>query len=235
MFAGPNGSGKTTIKNGLNKSERWFGIYLNPDEIEKSIREDGFVSISNFALSCDSEELRRFFANSSLLQLQHLEQSSDRIRIEAGRIYFPNEEMNSYYASVLTDFLRRVALAESRSFSFETVMSAPDKVELLYEAQQQGYRTYLYYVATEDPEINLSRIDVRVAGGGHSVPAEKVKARYHRSLALLPEAIRCADRAYLFDTSKSAPWLFAEITGGHLLELKSQNVPNWFQSVWKKV
>jgi predicted ABC-type ATPase len=234
MFAGPNGSGKTTIKNGLNKSERWFGIYFNPDEIEKSIRDNGFVSVERFSLEIDPEELRNFFANSILLQLQNLHTSSKLIRIEEGKIYFPSEEMNSYFASVLTDFLRRTALTENKSFSFETVMSAPDKVELLDEAQQKGYRTYLYFVATEAPEINVSRIGVRVTSGGHSVPADKVIARYHRSLALLPDAIRCADRAYIFDTSKSEPWLFAEITDGHLLELKSQNVPNWFRPIWKE-
>ena len=34
MFAGPNGSGKTTIKNGISRPPDWFGIYVNPDELE---------------------------------------------------------------------------------------------------------------------------------------------------------------------------------------------------------
>lgn len=34
MFAGPNGSGKTTVKNGLHRSPSWFGIYINPDDLE---------------------------------------------------------------------------------------------------------------------------------------------------------------------------------------------------------
>lgn len=37
------------------------------------------------------------------------------------------------------DFLRRKLLAQRVSFSFETVMSSPDKVALLETAQRLGY------------------------------------------------------------------------------------------------
>ena len=37
MFAGPNGSGKSTFKSIIRPE--LLGIYINPDEIEKDIRE----------------------------------------------------------------------------------------------------------------------------------------------------------------------------------------------------
>ena len=37
-------------------------------------------------------------------------------------------------------------------------MSHPSKVALLENAQRAGYRTYLYYIATDDPAINVSRV-----------------------------------------------------------------------------
>ena len=37
MFAGPNGSGKSTLNAVINPS--LLGVYVNPDEIEKQIRE----------------------------------------------------------------------------------------------------------------------------------------------------------------------------------------------------
>ena len=46
MFAGPNGSGKSTIKSVIN--EELLGIYINPDEIEKEIKEYGFIEFGNF-------------------------------------------------------------------------------------------------------------------------------------------------------------------------------------------
>jgi predicted ABC-type ATPase len=114
-------------------------------------------------------------------------------------------------------------------------MSAPDKVALLNKAQQQGYRTYLYYVATEDPEINISRVNHRVKMGGHPVPEDKIVSRYYRSLDLLREAIRYSNRAYIFDNSGKQQLFVAEITDGHALELRAEKIPHWFkQSVLDK-
>ena len=114
-------------------------------------------------------------------------------------------------------------------------MSFPDKIELLCKAQKEGYRTYLYYVATESPDINVSRVAYRVDTGGHPVPEEKIIARYYRSLDLLMDAVRCSNRAYIFDNSgREHVWL-AEITEGKQLEMKSSQMPSWFkQSLWDK-
>lgn len=57
-----------------------------------------------------------------------------------------------------------------RRFSFETVFSHPSNLEIMQEAVAQGYKVYLYYVSTEDPEINKYRVNLRVTQGGHSVP-----------------------------------------------------------------
>ncbi len=140
-------------------------------------------------------------------------------------------EVNSYVASVAADFLRRALVERKCSFTFETVMSSPDKVALLAMARSAGYRTYLYYIATDDPQINISRVRNRVKLGGHDVPEDKIVARYHRSLGLLMDAIRHTDRAYIFDNSGEdlgKTWL-AEITDGSLLELKVSQIPAWFK------
>ena len=104
---------------------------------------------------------------------------------------------------------------------------------MLKQAQAVGYRTYLYYIATEDPEINVNRVRNRVRLGGHPVPEDKIESRYHRSLDLLLEAIANADRAYIFDNSgenQERTWV-AEITEGTTLELKTDQVPAWFKRV----
>ena len=64
-------------------------------------------------------------------------------------------------------------------------MSSPDKIDFLAEARRRGFRTYLYYVATVDPLININRVANRVRMGGHPVPEEKIVSRYARSLDLL--------------------------------------------------
>ena len=113
-----------------------------------------------------------------------------RLRFANGRLSFAGVGVNSYFASVLVDFLRQKLLERKVSITFETVMSHRSKVELLAQAQPAGYRTYLYFIATDDPEINISRVRNRVKMGGHAVPEDRIAARYHRSLELLMEAIR---------------------------------------------
>lgn len=233
MFAGPNGSGKTTVKNGLPPT--LFRLYINPDEIEQTIRATGELQVHQFGLTVETSELREWFTSSDFLKANRLEEAARVVEVREGVLSFRGLEINSYYASVLSDYLRRKLLAASNSFTFETVMSSPDKVEFLREAQRSGFRTYLYYVATENPEINVERVSHRVQGGGHSVPVEKVIARYERSLHLLRDAIRYANRAYFFDTSRDTAVYFAEITDGNEIDMKTEVVPNWFKTaVWDK-
>jgi len=228
MFAGPNGSGKTTIKQGLSKPGSWFGLYFNPDDLEAAIARTGLFSLAQLGLAATTAEVRGHFASSPLLQRAGLAESAATISCRDDEVDFSGIRFTAYHASVLSDFLRRRALAAARSFSFETVMSSEDKVALLGEARQAGFRTYLYYVATEAPEINVQRVRNRVAEGGHDVPEDKIVSRYHRSLALLPGAIRFSHRAYLFDTSEESSLYFAEVTDGSRIEFKSSEVPNWF-------
>lgn len=233
MFAGPNGSGKTTVKTALGKPPAWFGAYINPDDIEAAVRRDRTFPVAPLGLAVSAAEVEAAFAASPLLAGRGLVPPAGAVRDRAGDLDFGGLAFTAYHASALSDLLRRAALAAGRSFSFETVMSFPDKVDLLAEARGRGFRTYLYYIATEAPEINVQRVRNRVADGGHGVPEGKIVERYHRSLGLLAAAVRHTDRAYLFDTSEAEAWYFAEVTGGTAVDLKSGGkIPNWFAPVW---
>ena len=231
MFAGPNGSGKSTLKNVL--PSELLGVYLNADELEQSIRKHGHIAVANFGLQPEQilpSHFKDFFRQSSLLKSAGLTSTADLISVNSGVIDFSKAPVNSYVASVLADFLRRCLLQQQASFTMETVMSSVDKVELLRSAQSQGYRTYLYFVATEDPAINVSRVQNRVRMGGHSVPEEKIHSRYYRCLNLLLPAIRVSNRAFIFDNSadgSESTWI-AEITDGKLIEIKTARIPDWF-------
>lgn len=199
MFAGPNGSGKSVLKSYLPKP--LLGVYLNPDEIESGVKKEGSVDMQSFGIQTTEQEVLHAFTASKFLQGEGFSKTAKSLSFAESRLRFPSGIVNSYFASVLTDFLRRKLLQAGKTFTFETVMSHLGKVEFLQQAQQIGYRTYLYYVATDDPSINVSRVANRVAMNGHDVPSEKIIARYYKSLELLTEAIRHTNRAYIFDNS----------------------------------
>lgn len=229
VFAGPNGSGKSTLKSVLPVV--LLGVYLNPDEIENEMLRKEALDLRAYGIAAPEEEVLRFFQDSELLKAGGFSRVARRLGCADGRLSLGGVAVNSYWASVAADFLRRKLLEQRTSFTFETVMSHPSKLELLEQAQSLGYRTYLYYIATDDPEINISRVHARVQRGGHAVPEDKIVSRYHRSLALLNEAIRHSNRAYIFDNStpdRDRTWL-AEITEGRELELKADRIPAWFR------
>jgi predicted ABC-type ATPase len=231
MLAGPNGSGKSTLKSCLPNS--LLGVYLNSDEIEDEIRRQGFLDLPVHGVTTTADDALSFFKSSSLLKNAGFGEAALQLAFSKNRLDFSKVEVNSYFASVAGDFLRQKLLVQKVSFTFETVMSHPGKVELLAKAQQAGYRTYLYFVATDDPDINISRVRSRVKLGGHGVPEDRIVKRYYRSLDLLMEAIRVSNRAYVFDNSsdnkdRKHTWL-AEITDGKELDLKSDQMPAWFK------
>ena len=234
MFAGPNGSGKSTIKSVIRPE--LSGVYINPDDIEKEIGERGFLDLKYYQVETTEHEILEFFNNSVLLDKADLLDEVASLSFSDDKLDFFSVLVNSYFASVAADFIRHKLLESGISFTFETVMSSADKVSFLQKAQQRGFRTYLYFIATEDPIINISRVRNRVRQGGHPVPEDKIIARYTRSLGFLLDAIRHTNRAYIFDNSGHSKIWLAEVSDGKFLTMKTDRMPDWFKTaVWDKM
>ena len=97
--------------------------------------------------------------------------------------------------------LRNISIDEHEDFTFETVLSTDRNLELLRRAKREGYFIRGIYVLTSDPEINISRIQLRVALGGHDVPKEKIISRYERALKLLPQLVEVCDILHIYDNT----------------------------------
>ena len=100
-----------------------------------------------------------------------------------------------------TSARREELLALRAGVAFETVFSAPDKLDFVERAKSAGYFVRVFFISTSDPRINAARIAGRVMEGGHSVPIEKIVSRYGKSMANLSGAIALADRVYIYDNS----------------------------------
>ncbi|WP_416467274.1 zeta toxin family protein [Pseudomonas sp. LFS044] len=226
VFAGPNGSGKSTIKADVPPALTRF--FVNADELEKEAKATGFIDLLPFGIESTLPELVNFHVSHYLIRQKKLIEPAKKLRLQGNSVDYRGLDIDSYFASVISDYIRQHLLERRASFSFETVMSHPSKVEFMHQAQARGYRTYLYFVSTENPAINIDRVAIRVQEGGHPVRPDLVRKRYSRALDLLPDAIAVSNRAYVFDNSgKSAVWL-AEITEGTQLEYRTEDIPDWF-------
>lgn len=200
-----------------------LGFLLDPDEVERRLVDENGIRLDEWGLRFSNQELDSFVRAHDLFGRLTGESPS----VEGDVLVAPSDFVPGYYTTIFCDFVRERWLQATASFTFETVMSHPGKLDLLVAAREAGYRTYLYYICTEDVRLNLDRIANRAALGGHAVPPEVVKARYGRSLALASQATCLVDRAYHFDNSGLAPDLIAEFDAGRLVKA-SANLPNWF-------
>lgn len=88
-----------------------------------------------------------------------------------------------------------------QSVGVETVLSTDKYRERVLRAKSLGFTITLVYVILASPDLNIERVQQRVARGGHDVPHDKIVARYARSLNQMPWFLNQADNAVLYDNS----------------------------------
>jgi predicted ABC-type ATPase len=98
--------------------------------------------------------------------------------------------------------LREKLLLERKSIIFETVLSRFDKVAFIQRAHDLGYFIRIFFVCTDSPAINASRIANRVMNGGHDVPITKIISRYAKSIVNCASIAPFVNRLYVYDNSK---------------------------------
>lgn len=131
--------------------------------------------------------------------------------------------------------LREACLLDKQSIIFETVLSSESKVDFIRRAKEAGYFIRLFFVSTNHPSINSSRIAKRVMKGGHDVPIPKIISRYQKSIV---NCMRCAsfvDRVYIYDNSiddVDARLLF-RMTDGQLFKQYTDDIPEWALTILK--
>lgn len=229
MFAGPNGSGKSTIFDDININyDVDLGIYLNADEIEKKLKAENEILLKDFSLTTETKaHFNSFIKNHTLYQKAKEDGFTIDLKFEKDRIVNPNGETHSYEASILTDFIRSQLIERGDKITFETVMSHHSKVEILKRAHTEKYKNYLYFICTENAEINKFRVEERVKNGGHPVAPKKIEERYYRSLKLLREAVKYTHRTFIFDNSGSKSRFILDIYKGQIVTYHSTSVPVW--------
>lgn len=228
LIGGPNGSGKSTLLRWLLEragEDRFpLGFVQNPDSLQREIETSASLYLGSWGVQAAQTELLSFVRSHPLFRLV----KTPLPKIVDDVLVFKTTKNLGYLIPVLCDFFRVRWIARGESFTFETVMSGPDKLEILEHARNDGYRTYLYFVCTDDVRINEARIENRVKSGGHSVPSEKITKRYEGSLAHLRQAIELADRAFIFDNSRKEPQLLATFEKGKATWLSGEELPGWF-------
>ncbi len=235
VFAGPNGSGKSTIFSEMNNNTS-TSIYVNADDIESELISSACISFDKYKISITDVILKQYYENyKQIIQERNETDLWELISLEKNVLCIKENKniRGSYLAGGIASLIRTQLLQNGFSFSFETVMSNPDKVQFMKHALKLGYKVRLFFIATNSPKVNISRVKERVTLGGHDVPADIITRRYYRTMNNLYGAIKNSNKSMLFDNSYKDSYLFAEIVNGKEVELKKNTVvPKWFHTYY---
>ena len=132
---------------------------------------------------------------------------------------------HSYEAARIAAATRTALIVRRQPLIAETVFSHPSKLDLLREATAAGYYTALHVVMVPE-DLAVARVAARVAAGGHTVPEDKIRARYRRLWPLVADAIMLADTATVYDnTRRAGPRAVAVLSHG--FAVGGPSWPDW--------
>lgn len=108
-------------------------------------------------------------------------------------------------------------LEGNKSFAFETTGAGTNYRKHIEEGQAKGYEVHLTFLWLASPEQAVKRVVQRVKQGGHDVPEETVRRRYHLGLKnLLTCYLPLVNTAKIMDNS-------SEESVKRLIAMKNKN------------
>ena len=146
-MAGPNGSGKSTILQEVRKSF-FSGPFINADEIEKVLKEKLLINLpALYDLILDDELFSQFLLNEGKSWIEKAKAESSSINITSSNgLLVADENPSPYDAALAADFIRLQLLLKRETFTFETVLSHPSKINFLKQSLQAATKiTYISF------------------------------------------------------------------------------------------
>ncbi|PSL49318.1 putative ABC-type ATPase [Chitinophaga niastensis] len=235
IIGGPNGSGKSTLFTSLRQEINEItgkpirvGYFINADNLEKDLQEKRFLNFEDYQLSIVPNQWEAFLNKSSFFAKINMSLFKDAVSVKNNllQLLTPYDVPGGYIGALIADFLRNQLLLSGQTYSFETVMSHPSKLDEIKHAKTLGYKTYLYFIATTTPAINISRVKNRISKAGHAVPEKSIISRYPKSLDNLAGATALVDKAYFFDNSNDLKMIATK--EGEDLNILQEQLPQWF-------
>jgi predicted ABC-type ATPase len=129
---------------------------------------------------------------------------------------------------------RNDLLRQRRSFGVETTIAGRGYLTLVQRATREGWSIGIVYIGLGSPELAIERVRERVRQGGHYVPPEDVRRRYHRSLNNLALIYQTADRLIVLDNSsvKNRMLRVLEVERGRVL-FRRPRLPKWLGTAFR--
>ena len=91
---------------------------------------------------------------------------------------------------------------DGEDFAYETTLASRTFAPWIAAQRSRGYTFHLHYLWVPAAELSIARVATRVTQGGHHVPDDVIRRRYHGGMRNLFELyIPIADEWHVYDNS----------------------------------
>lgn len=101
--------------------------------------------------------------------------------LASGLSAFQPEGVAIQAGRIMLKRLHRLAAARA-DFAFESTLASRSYAAWINRIRGDGYSLHLLFLWLRSPEIATERVKERVRMGGHDVPEEVIRRRYHRGI-----------------------------------------------------
>jgi predicted ABC-type ATPase len=142
--------------------------------------------------------------------------------------------------------LRRLddAIAARRDYAFETTLGGRTVPGRIHSASET-HDVIIWFCGLASADLHVSRVEARVAAGGHDIPEARIRERYTTSLLNLIALMPALSELRVYDNSASVgpgepipdPILVLEMIDGEIVQPSQDNaaalaaVPTWARAV----
>ena len=107
------------------------------------------------------------FVNADQIAAELMPSQPEAVAVEAGRLMLKQ----------IDDLVR-----QQQSFAFETTLAGRGFLRHIKEWRAEGYKVGMVFLSLQTPEQAMNRVAKRVRQGGHDIPEEVIRRRFHAGL-----------------------------------------------------
>ena len=136
------------------------------------------------------------------------------------------------------------AIAKGMNHAFETTLGGKSVTAKILEATKT-HDVLIWFCGLSSPELHITRVEARVAAGGHPIPEEKIRERYPNAQLNLIKLMPHAAYIKAYDNSAEAaadgtvpdPGLVLDMENGQLITPAPNNLealqrtPEWTKAI----
>lgn len=123
-------------------------------------------------------------------------------------------------------------VAKNESFAIETNLYDVDTYRSFQGLQRLGYKIYIYFLSTDDVNLCIDRVKLRVSQGGHNINPDIIRQRYTTGLALLKHYKNFPDVLLLLDNTEGVLRTLLELHKGSLTYKAYLSKP-WAEAIFQ--